>query len=330
VKRREFIAGLGGAAAWPLAARAQQDGRMRRIGVLMPFSDGDPGATGWLTEFTQALAERGWIDGRNVRIDVRWAAGNFGRLQMLAKELVGLQPDAIFVGTTPAARAIHVETRSIPVVFVLVNDPVNEGFVSSVARPGGNMTGFLPLEPSMGGKWLEVLAEIAPGLERAAFMFNPYTAPYATSYFQPSFEAGARLLKMEPLITPVQSEAEIEAAIKSLGGGTRGGLVVVGDSYLVIHRPLIIQLSARHKVPIINNDPLFAKDGGLLSYGPASEAQFRRAALYVDRILKGAAPADLPVELPTRLEMSVNAKTAKALGLAVPQSILLRADEVIE
>jgi putative tryptophan/tyrosine transport system substrate-binding protein len=276
------------------------------------------------------LAELGWTDGRNMRIDIRWASGNYDRLQMLAKELVDLQPDVIFVGTTPAAIALHRETRTIPIVFVLVVDPVGEGFVSSAARPGGNMTGFLNLEPSMGGKWLQVLAEIAPGLRRAAIMFNPDTAPYAKTYFLPSFEAGARLLKMEPLAMPVHNDADIEAAIISLGDEPRGGLVVIGDSFLVIHRPLIISLSARHNVPTINNDPIFAKDGGLLSYGPASELQFRRAAFYIDRILKGARPMDLPIELPTKLGMIVNAKTARAFGLAVPQSILLRADEVIE
>jgi putative tryptophan/tyrosine transport system substrate-binding protein len=330
VKRREFIAGLGGAVAWPLAARAQQDAPVRRIGVLTPFQENDPGAKGWLTEFTEGLAELGWISGRNVQMEIRWGGGDYGRLQIIAKELVELHPDVMFVATTPAARAMHLETRTIPVVFVLVAEPVKEGFVSSVARPSGNMTGFLPLEPSMGGKWLQVLAEIAPDLKRAAFMFNPDTAPYAGTYFLPSFEAGARLLKIEPLITPVRSAADIEAAIMSLEGEPRGGLVVSADSFLLIHRPLIISLSARYNVPTINNDLIFAKDGGLLSYGPASERQFRRAAFYVDRILKGAAPANLPVELPTKLEMAVNIKTARALGLAVPPSTLLRADEVIE
>jgi putative tryptophan/tyrosine transport system substrate-binding protein len=331
MRRREFIAGLGSAAAWPMVADAQQEAPVRRIGVLTPFQENDPGAKGWLTEFTQGLAELGWTDRRNVRLDIRWGGGNLARLQMIAKELVELHPDVMFVASTPAARAMHLETRTIPVVFVLVAEPEKEGFVSSVARPGGNMTGFLPLEPSMGGKWLQVLGEIAPDLKRAAFMFNPDTAPYATTYFLPSFEAGARLLKMEPLIAPVRSAADIEAVITSLGGEPRrGGLIVSADSFLVIHRPLIISLSARYNVPTINNDLIFAKDGGLLSYGPASERQFRRAAFYVDRILKGAAPADLPVELPIKLEMAVNVKTAKALGLTVPPSILLRADEVIE
>jgi putative tryptophan/tyrosine transport system substrate-binding protein len=213
---------------------------------------------------------------------------------------------------------------------VLVVDPVGEAFVSSIARPGGNMTGLVNLEPSMGGKWLQVLAEIAPGLKRSAIIFNPGTAPYARTIFLPSFEAGARLLKMEPIVAPVHSDADIETVIASLGGEPRGGLVVIGDSFLVPRRPLIISLAARHNVPTINNDAIFARSGGLLSYGPVSEREFRRAALYIDRILRGAKPGDLPVELPIKLDLILNAKTAKALSLTVPPSILLRADEVIE
>jgi putative ABC transport system substrate-binding protein len=329
MRRREFIAGLAGATAWPVAVRAQQAGRLQRVGVLTPFADDDPGPKAWVNELTRGLAELGWTVGGNLRIEIRWAAGNYDRLPMLAKELVELRPDVIFVATTPASVAIHRETRAIPTVFALVVDPVGEGFVSSVARPGGNMTGFLDLEPSMGGKWLEVLAEIEPGLRRAAIMFNPNTAPYARTYFLPSFEAGARLLKFEPLVTPVQSDAEIEAVITSLGK-SRAGLVVIGDSFLVLRRSLITSLAARHKVATVNNDRLFARSGGLLSYGPVTEREFYRAAHYVDRILRGAKPADLPVELPVKLDLILNLKTAKALGLTIPPSILLRADEVIE
>jgi ABC-type uncharacterized transport system substrate-binding protein len=321
--------GLGSAAAWPAVAGAQQPGRVRRVGVLTPYAENDPVAKGWLSEFVRGLSELGWTDDRTIRMEVRWAAGNLSRLSMLAKELIQLQPDVILAGTTPAAIALHRETQAIPIVFVLVLDPIGEGFVASMARPGGNMTGFITLEATMGGKWLELLTRIAPGIQRAGIMFNPDTAPYAKA-FLPSFEQGARLLNVESIPAPVHSGAEIETVITSLGREPRGGLVVVPDSFLVPRTALIISLAARHNVPTINNDGFFPKAGGLLSYGPAIEREFYRAAFYVARILSGAKPADLPVQLPIKLDMVLNAQTARLLGLNVPETLVATADEVIQ
>src|SRR6516162_601378 len=228
--RREFISLLGGAAAaWPLAARAQQPGRMRRVGVLMAFDETDPEAKAYLSGFTQGLAELGWTDGRNLRMDVRWAAGNVDRMRMSAKELLDLQPDVILAHGTPATAAFQRETRTIPIVFAVVSDPVGVGFVASLSRPGGNLTGFIHMEASLGGKWLELLTEIAPGVKRATIMFNPNTAPYARSYYLPSFEAAAQSFKLAPIVAPVHSEAEIETVITSLGREPGGGLVVLPD-----------------------------------------------------------------------------------------------------
>ena len=331
MQRREFITLLGGAAAaWPRATRAQQPDRMRRVGVLTAFDENDPRTRVWLSRFTLGLGEVGWMDGRNVRMDIRWAAGNFDTMQVFAKELVELQPDVIFAATTSATIALHRNTRTIPIVFALVSDPVGERFVASVARPDGNITGFSNVEPTMAGKWLELLAEMSPGIKRAAIMFNPDTATYGRSYFLPSFEASARSLKVEPIAARVHSAAEIETVMASLGREPRGGLVVLPDSFVTANRAQIISLAARSNVPTVSNDDIFARDGGLLSYGANTADEFRRAALYVDRILRGAKPAELPVQYPTKYEMVLNAKTAKALGLAVPPSIELRADEVIE
>jgi putative tryptophan/tyrosine transport system substrate-binding protein len=329
IRRREFIAGLG-AAAWSSLAHAQQVERVRRIGVLMGFDENDPQPQGWFSGFAQGLAELGWTDGRTMRMDVRWTAGNFDRQRVFAKELVDLQPDVIFAASTPVSAALHRETRTIPIVFVQVTDPVGEGFIASEPRPGGNMTGFIPWEPSMGGKFLQLLTEIAPSIKRAAIMFNPDTAPFVRPNFQPSFEAAARLLKVAPIVAPVRSDAEIETVITSLGREPRGGLILMPESFMVLRRPLIIPLISGNNVPTVCGDPGSARYGGLVYYGTISGDEYRRAALYVDRILRGAKPADLPVQRPTKLEMIVNAKAAKALGLTVPQSILLRADEVIE
>jgi putative ABC transport system substrate-binding protein len=328
--RREFIAGMVGSAAWPLAAGAQPAKRMRRIGVLMGFGENDPRATGWFSGFTQGLGELGWIEGSNLRMEVRWGAGNIDRMRAFAKELADLQPDLVVGATTHAAVALSREMRTIPIVFVLVDDPIGEGFIKSVSRPGGNITGFIADEASMGGKWLELLTEIAPDISRAAMIFNPDTGPGGGSFFRPSFEAAARLLKVTPIVSPVHSETEIEAAIISLGREPRGGLVVMPDSFLAVHRASIILQATRNKVPAIYSNIVFATDGGLLSYGPDYRDVFHRAAPYVDRILKGETAADLPVQLPVKFEMAVNVKTAKAFGLAVPQSILLQAGEVIE
>jgi putative ABC transport system substrate-binding protein len=329
MKRRNFLTLLGGAAAsWPLAARAQQGDRVRRIGVLMSLDENDPEQKRRLSAFTQALADSGWTDGRNVRMDIRWTGGDINRIRALAQELVGLQPDIIFAGSVALIVALQRETRTIPIVFASVADPVASGIVPRLNQPGGNITGFSNFEASLGGKWLELLSEIAPGLKRAAIMFNP-DLPAPPTYM-PSLETAARSLKVVPIIAPVHSDVEIETAINALGRDPGGGLFVVPDTFAVTHRAPIILAAARNNVPAVYTQSDFARDGGLLSYGPARVDLFRRAATYVDRILRGEKPGDLPVLLPTKFEMVVNRKTATALGLAIPPSILLRADEVIE
>jgi putative ABC transport system substrate-binding protein len=328
MNRRKFIAGLGSAAAWPLAAGAQQGDRVRRIGVLVGLDENDPAAKVRISAFTQVLADLGWTAGRNVRMDLRCVGGDPNRIQPLAQELVGLEPDIIVTNATPAAVAVQRETRTIPIVFAGVSDPVGSGIVPRLDRPSGNLTGFTNNEASLGGKWLELLQEIAPGLKRAAFMFNPDTAP--VSAHMPSLETAARSLKVVPIIKPVHSDAEIETAIIALGREPGGGLVVVPDEFMVTHRAPIISAAARSNLPVVYPQSEFPRDGGLISYGADQVDTFRRAATYVDRILRGAKPAELPVQFPTKFEMVVNLKTAKALGLTVPQSILLRADEVIE
>jgi putative ABC transport system substrate-binding protein len=329
VKRREFIAGLGSAAAWPLAVRAQQGDRVRRIGVLMGFDENDPEGKRRLSAFTQALADLGWTDGRNMRMDLRWGGGDINRIRALAQELVGLQPDIILTSTTVPSLAVQRETRTIPLVFVNVTDPVATGIVERLDRPSGNITGFVDFEATLGGKWLELLSEIAPGLKRAAIMFNPDTAPYASAYV-PSLEAAARSLKVALIIAPIHSDEEIEAAIIALGREPGAGLVVMPSPFMTAHRTQIISAAARSNVPAVYYLSAYARVGGLLSYGVDPIDNWRRAHTYVDRILRGEKPGDLPVQLPTKFEMAVNLKTAKALGLTVPQSILLRADEVIE
>jgi putative tryptophan/tyrosine transport system substrate-binding protein len=323
MRRREFIAGLGGAVAWPLGAGAQQDDRVRRIGVLMTGDGNVPDfvANTGLPPFTQALAGLGWTEGRNVRIDLQFTAGAG------AQKLVGLQPDVILAYNTPATAVLQRETRTIPIVFVHVSDPVASGIVASLNRPGGNITGFANFEASLGGKWLELLSEVAPWLKRADIMFNPDTSPVSAL---PSFETAARTLKVVPSIAHVHSDVEIETAIIALGREPGGGLVVMPDVFTNVHRTAIISAAARNNIPAVYYLSDFARDGGLLSYGVDLADDSRRAATYVDRILRGAKPSDLPVQFPTKYEMVVNLKTAKALGLTVPQSILARADEVIE
>jgi putative ABC transport system substrate-binding protein len=327
LRRREVIAALGSAAAaWPLAARAQQGDRVRRIGVLI---GGDEKV--WkprLSAFTQGLADLGWTDRRNMRIDLRLYGDDIDRIRALAQELVSQQPDIILVSSTPATAAVQRETRTIPIVFTTATDPVASGIVARLDRPGGNVTGFGILEASMGGKWLELLSEIASGLKRAAIMFNPDTAP-ASAYI-PSLETAARSLKVVLTTAPVRSDVEIETAIITLGREPGGGLVVMPDAFVTVHRAPIISAAARNNVPAVFWQSAYARDGGLLSYGPDLVDPFRRAATYVDRILRGEKPGDLPVQFPTKFEMIVNLRTAKALGLTVPPSIRLRADEVIE
>jgi len=331
MRRREFITLLGGAAAaWPLAARAQQQGeRVRRIGVLMGGDENDPAWKPRLSAFTQALADLGWTDGRNARMDVRWTGGETNRIRAVAPELVGLQPDIILAGGTLATIALQRETRTIPIVFVNVTDPVAQRIVERLDRPGGNTTGFGGLEASLGGKWLELLAEIAPGLKRAAIMFNPDTDAASAAYM-PLLETAARSLKVELIIASVRSDVEIDTAITPLGREPGGGLIVLAGGLMVTHRVPIILAAARNIVPAIYTLTDSVKEGGLLYYGVNRVDPWRRAATYVDRILRGAKPGDLPVQFPTKFEMALNLKTAKALGLTVPQSILLRADEVIE
>jgi putative ABC transport system substrate-binding protein len=326
MRRRDFIAALGGAATWPLAARAQQGDRVRRIGVLMPFDENDLVTKPRLSAFTQALAGLGWTDGRNVRMDLRWGGGDANRIRGLAQELVGLQPDIILTSGTLATVALQRETRTIPIVFANVGEPVASGLIAGFNRPGGNITGFATYEASMGGKWLELLSEIAPGLKRAAIMFNMGSV----SYFMPYIETAARSLKVVPIIAPVHSDVEIETAIIALGREPRGGLVVMPDVFTQEHRAPIILAAALNNVPAIYSQSASARAGGLLSYGFDLVDTWRRAASYVDRILRGAKPSELPVQLPTKFEMVVNLTTAKALGLTVPPSIRLRADEVIE
>jgi putative ABC transport system substrate-binding protein len=329
IARRKFVVALAGAATWPLAAGAQQGNRVRRIGVFMAGDENDPLAEARISAFTQALADLGWTDGRNVRMDLRWAGNDIDRIRALAQELVGLQPDIILTAGTPATAALQRETLMIPIVFAGVTDPVAQRIVERLDRPSGNITGFADFgEASLGGKWLELLSEIAPGLKRVALMFNPDTAPAST--FMPSLETAARSLKVALITAPVHGDVEIEMAMLALGREPGGGLVVMPDGFMTGHRASIILAAARNNVPAVYSVSVFARDGGLLSYGVDQVDNYRRAATYVDRILRGEKPADLPVQLPTKFEMAVNLKTAKALGLTVPPSILLRADEQIE
>jgi putative ABC transport system substrate-binding protein len=328
LRRREFITFLGGAAAWPLAARAQQGDRVRRIGVLTGGDENDPVMKPRVSAFTQALSDLGWADGRNVRTDLRWAGTDINRIRALAQELVGQQPDIILAGGIAATIALQRETRTIPIVFAGASDPVASGVVARLDRPSGNATGFANWEATLGGKWLELLSEIAPGLKRAAIMFNPDLPPI--SAYMPSLETAARSLKVVPITAAVRSDVEIETSIIAIGREPGGGLVVMPDAFTITHRAPIISAAVRNNVPAVYHQSEFARDGGLLSYGADQVDLYRRAASYVDRILRGAKAAELPVQLPTKFEMVLNLKTAKALGLAVPPSILLRATEVIE
>ncbi|MFY9878048.1 MAG: ABC transporter substrate-binding protein [Pseudolabrys sp.] len=330
MRRREFISLIGGAAAWPLAAQAQQLERMRRIGVLMAYGEGDAEGQSFTAAFVHGLQELGWTNGRNLRIDYRWAAGDVERMRALAKELVELQPDAIVAHTTPVTAAVQRTTRTIPVVMAAVSDPVGDGFVASLSRPGGNITGFINIESSMGGKWLELVNEIAPRVRRAAIMFNPDTAPARGTYFLGSFESAAQTLAIEPIKAAVRSDADIIRAIEELGRAPGGGLVATSDGFMTVHRATIISQAARNNVPAVYHIAVSVKDGGLLSYGASVSDIFYRCAPYIDRILHGARPADLPVQIPTKFEFVINLKPAKALGLEVPARLLARADEVIE
>jgi putative tryptophan/tyrosine transport system substrate-binding protein len=330
MRRREFVAGLGSAAAWPLIARAQQLDRVQRIGVLMAFDETDPQGKARFSAFTQRLAELGWTEGRKLRMDVRWGADNVDRMRLFAKELVSLKPDVILATSTPVTAALQGETRTIPIVFANINDPVGSGFVASLPRPGGNLTGLINVEATMAGKRLQLLTEIAPGTKRVAIMFSPETALYVRSYFQPSFEAAAGLLQVEPIIAPVYSDAEIEMVITSLAREPGGSLITVPDNFVNSHRQTVISQAARNNIPAVYQISVFVRDGGLLSYGVDDVDAYRRAATVVERILRGEKPSDLPVQLPAKFEMAINLKTAKALGLTIPETLLATADEVIQ
>jgi putative ABC transport system substrate-binding protein len=331
MRRREFITLIGSAAvAWPLAARAQQAVGMRRIGVLMGYAANDPLSQSWIAAFLQGLSELGWTDSRNLHIDYRWTSAGVERFKQFAKELVALKPEVILANTTPVTAALQGETTDIPIIFVPVSDPVGAGFVASLARPGGNITGFINFEESMGGKWLELLKEIAPAIKHAAIMFNPDTSAGGGGYFLHSFEAAGAALGVKPIVAPVRSPSEIETVIGDLAREPDGGLVLMPDVFLLINRKQVMTLAERHKLPVVYWLGVFAKEGGLLGYGPDYHDLFHRSASYVDRILKGEKPSNLPVQVPIKFELVINLKTAKALGLDVSLSLQQRANEVIE
>jgi putative ABC transport system substrate-binding protein len=329
LKRREFITLLGGAAAWPLAARAQPPEPMRRVGVLMATADDAEGRLR-IAAFREGLQKLGWVEGRNVQIDYRWASGDIERAKVYAGELVRLTPDVILAGSTPALRSLRDQTRTIPIVFAQVSDPIGEGFIESIARPGANITGFTNFEASMAGKWVEILKEIVPGLTHVAMLFNPRTAPGGGSYYFRSFEAVASAFVINPIASLVHVPTDIEEVITLLGKDSTTGLIVMPDTFTTVHRARIISSANRNRVPTIYTFRYFAADGGLISYGSDTADLFRRAAPYVNDILKGAKPAELPVQAPTKFELAINLKTAKALGLEIPPMLLARADEVIE
>jgi putative ABC transport system substrate-binding protein len=332
MRRRALVAAIAAAAAWPLAnAATKQPNRIRRIGVLTTFAEDDPLAQHWMAAFRGGLEEAGWREGPGLQIDYRWAAGDAGRLRSFAKLLVKERPDVILAVTTPAVAALLNETRFIPIVFAEVSDPIGSRFVEHLARPGGNVTGFtdINIEPSLGGKWVELAKETAPAIRRVAMIYNPPTAPFASYFLQP-FEAAGPPLGVETKAVPVKSEADIEHVMAGLETEPVGGAIVLPDAFAISHRNLIVALAARHRVPVVYPYRFFGEIGGLLSYGVDSEELFRQAAGYVARILKGAKPADLPVQAPTKFALVVNLKTAAALGIEVPRTILARADEVIE
>jgi putative tryptophan/tyrosine transport system substrate-binding protein len=331
IGRRELIAALSGAAvAWPFAARAQQAERLRRIGALMPFTADDTEAKAIVAALQQGLQELGWTDGRNIRVEYRWGGRNEERTRAYAAELVGLSPDLIFAFFNAQLAPLSRETRTIPIVFVGASDPVGAGYVASFARPGGNITGFTLYEPSFAGKWLGVLREAAPAVARVAIMVNPDTAILQGTFYLRAFETAAATLKVEPLTTKVHSTSDIEAALMALGQQPYSGLIVAPDTFTLTHAELIITLAARHRLPAVYGFRQSTAIGGLISYGPDTPDTVKRSASYIDRILKGEKPGDLPVQAPTKYELVINLKTAKALGLEVPQTLLARADEVIE
>jgi putative ABC transport system substrate-binding protein len=329
MRRREFIALLGGTAAWPLAARAQQSGRVRRIGVLMGVAKDEPEGQARIAALREGLQKLGWSDGRNIRIEERWADGGIESVRAYAAEMVKLAPDLIVANGTPFVEALHQATRSIPIVFVLSNDPVGLGHVASMAKPGGNITGFIFMELSLIGKWLELLKQMAPGVTRAALVFNPDTTPYYLPYLR-SIETAPSPMPLDLRGAPVRDAAELEDLIRSIAQEAGGSLISPAGPFNIIHDRTIAGLTERFRLPAISIYRQFVMDGGLMAYGPESADVFRRSAEYVDRILKGESPADLPVQAPTKFGFVINLNTAKLLGLTPPPTLLALADEVIE
>jgi putative ABC transport system substrate-binding protein len=334
--RREFITLLGGAAAtpsvlWPRAARAQRSQTARRVGVLMNGAATEPGPQSYLAAFVQALRQLGWIEGQNLSLDVRWNAGDAALARIYAAQLIGLMPDAILASSTTNLRIIQQATSTVPVVFTQVSDPVAQGFVASLTRPGANLTGFSAYEFSIGNKWLDLLKEAAPGLARVGVMFNPDTSPQS-KFFMQAVEAAAPSLRVQASAIPVRTVADIEQALERFASQPNGGLILPTDTFTRLHQKLIIELAGRHRLPTIASVRDYAQDGGLMTYGALSNlvVHFQQAAGYVDRILKGAKPADLPVQRADRYTFVLNLKTAKALGLTIPLPLLGLADEVIE
>jgi ABC-type uncharacterized transport system substrate-binding protein len=330
MNRREVITLLGGAAAaWPFAARAQQSDRVRRIGVLMAYEESVAEAQAWVKAFREGFQKLGWTEGGDFEIDLRWAAGDKATIARFAMEMVASQPDLILSSSTPTTAALLEQTRTIPIVFGIVTDPVGSGFVASFPRPGGNATGFTNFEATMGGKWLELLKEMAPRVTRATFLFNPVAGPHF-EYYLGTFKAAATSLTVQPIVTPVRDPSELESAIAAQAREANGGIVVMPEAFTLAHRAEITTLVARYRLPAIYAYRVFAELGGLLSYGSDLTDNFRRAATYADRILKGAKPSELPVQAPVKFELVINMKTAKALGLDVPPTLLASADEIIE
>jgi len=330
MRRREFIRLLSGAAAaWPFTVRAQQTESMRRIGVLMIFAESDAEGRGFVTAFREGLQKLGWIEGRNIQIDIRWGATNAALIQQLARELVASRPNLILSSGTPTTLVLLQQTRTIPIIFATVVDPVGSGLVASLPQPGGNVTGFINLEGSMSGKWLELLKEIAPRVKRVAFLFNPVTATYA-DYFLSPFKAAAASIAIEAIATPVRDTSELASAVATHAREPNGGLLIMPDAFTVARRAEITSLAAHHRLPAVYPFRFFAELGGLLSYGNDQADNYRRAAAYADRILKGAKPSELPVQIPVKFELVINLKTAKMLDLDVPSLLQQRADALLE
>ena len=329
MKRREFIATLGGVAAWPLVARAQQPERMRRIGLLMNFPEADTEGNARLFDFLQRMRELGWSDGHNLKLESRWSGADIDRMRTFAREIVVEQPDLIVAVGTPATSAVMRETSTIPIIFTQVSDPVGGGLVTNLARPGGNVTGFTLFEFSIGSKWLQTIKEIAPNVTRVAVLFNATTAPYAPLYLR-SVEDGTSSFAVDFSTLPLQDAVELEPTIKTFAATPNSALLVLTDTFTTVNRDRIIALAAEYRLPALYPYRFFAQSGGLVSYGVDTLEQYPRAAAYADRILKGEKPGDLPIQQPTKFELVINLKTAKALGLSVPATLLARADEVIE